>query len=182
MDATTLVAALFLTAAQPAVAAQPTEQPLPASATYQVGFSPRAGALETVLRGIQSARSTIQVAAYSFTSKPIAAALLDAHKRGVKVAVVADERDNGKQYSAVTFLANNGVPVRLNGNYAIHHHKFMVMDGQHVELGSFNYSAAAVDRNAENALLLSNVGPLAKTYATEWQRLWNEATPLKPAY
>lgn len=155
---------------------------MPVGATFEVAFSPRAGALGTVIRGIEGARHSILVAAYSFTSKPIATALLDAQQRGVKVAVVADERDNSKQYSAVTFLANNGVPVRLNGNYAIHHNKFMVIDGESVQTGSFNYSAAAVDKNAENVLLLSHVPALAQAYSGEWRRLWDEANPLLPKH
>jgi phosphatidylserine/phosphatidylglycerophosphate/cardiolipin synthase-like enzyme len=81
--------------------------------------------------------------------------LLDAHKRGVEVQVVADKKGNSSQYTAVTFLSNQDVPMRLNGRYAIHHHKFMVIDGKHVETGSFNYSAAAADKNAENALGLA---------------------------
>jgi len=122
------------------------------------------------------------VAAYSFTSKPISEALLDAHRRGIKVSVVADQKDNKKKYSAVTFLANQDVPVRLNGNYAIHHHKFMIIDGRNVETGSFNYSAAAFEKNAENVLVLRGVPDLAKAYSQEWQRLWDEATPLPKAY
>ncbi|AOZ48861.1 endonuclease [Chromobacterium vaccinii] len=156
--------------------------PLPAGADYEVGFSPNAGGLVLVLQGIDGAKSSILVAAYSFTSKPIAESLLNAHKRGVKVQVVADEKSNRKGYSAAQFLANQGVPVRLNGNYAIFHHKFMVIDGQNVETGSFNYSAAAANRNAENVLLLRNVKPLANKYAAEWTRLWDEATPLPKAY
>jgi len=107
---------------------------------------------------------------------------LEAHKRGVKVQVVADKKGNSSQYTAVTFLANQGVPVRLNGRYAIHHHKFMVIDGKHVETGSFNYSAAAVNKNAENVLVLRDVPELAAQYAAEWQRLWNEAEPLPAKY
>ena len=156
-------------------------EPLPNNSSYDVGFSPRGGSLNVVLKGIRSAKSSILVAAYSFTSKPIASALLDAHKRGVKVQVVADRKSN-QRYSAATFLANQGVPVRLNGHYAIHHHKFMVIDGENLETGSFNYSAAAADKNAENVLLLWHVKPLAETYRKEWQRLWDEAGPLKAAY
>ncbi|WP_261173334.1 phospholipase D family nuclease [Chromobacterium amazonense] len=156
--------------------------PLPASADYEVGFSPKGGSLALVLQGIDGAKSSILVAAYSFTSKPIAESLLNTHKRGVKVQVVADEKSNGKGYSAAQFLANQGVPVRLNGNYAIFHHKFMVIDGQHLETGSFNYSAAAANKNAENVLMLRNVKPLADKYAAEWARLWDEATPLPKAY
>ena len=94
--------------------------------------------------------------------------MLDAHKQGVKVQVVADRKANEKKYSAATFLSNHGVPVRLNGNYAIHHNKLMVIDAEQVETGGFNYTAAAADKNAENVLLLWHVKPLAETYRKEW--------------
>lgn len=61
----------------------------------EVGFSPAHGgqsALNVVLDGITNAQSEILVAAYSFTSKPIAAALVDAQERGVTVRVVADKK------------------------------------------------------------------------------------------
>lgn len=145
------------------------------SFSYELGFSPNGESLQIVLNGIADAQETILVAAYSFTSRPIAEALLDAHKRGVQVAVVADKKGNSTRYTAVNFLANHGVAVRLNGQYAIMHHKFMVIDKVSVQLGSFNYSAAATDRNAENVFLLKNVPDVAAHYAAEWARLWNES-------
>ncbi|MCL1825379.1 MAG: phospholipase D family protein [Betaproteobacteria bacterium] len=157
-------------------------KPLPPDATFDVGFSPRRGALEVVTKGIKSAKESILVASYSFTSKPIATALLAAHKRGIKVRVVTDAKGDSSKYTAARFLANRGVPVRFNDRYAIHHNKFMVIDGRHVETGSFNFSAAAADKNAENVLLLWNVKPLAEQYTAEWQRLWNEGVDMKPAY
>ena len=134
------------------------------------------------MNGIGKAETSIQVAAYSFTSKPVSLALLDAHKRGVKVQVVADAKSNNGQYSAVAFLANQGVPVRVNGTYAIFHHKFMVLDGRHVETGSFNFSAAAAGKNAENVLLLWNVPEIAARYSREWERLWAEGIEIKARY
>jgi phosphatidylserine/phosphatidylglycerophosphate/cardiolipin synthase-like enzyme len=160
----------------------PTTEPLPPDAAYDIGFSPKRGALDVILAGIESAQVSILVAAYSFTSKPISEALRNAHKRGVDVKVVADAKGNSDKYTAVTFLANQGIAVRLNGKHAILHHKFMVIDGLHVQTGSFNFSAAAANRNAENVLLLWHVKPLADQYAAEWQRLWDEGIHLKPAY
>lgn len=96
--------------------------------------------------------------------------------------VVVDAKSNTGRYTAANFLANYEVPVRKNGNYAVMHHKFMVIDGEHVQTGSFNYSAAAVSRNAENVLMLWNMPELAGIYTREWQRLWDEAIPMPPAY
>jgi phosphatidylserine/phosphatidylglycerophosphate/cardiolipin synthase-like enzyme len=56
---------------------------VPAFAETEVGFSPSGSAHELIIRAIQGARQSIRMAAYSFTSKDIARALVDAHKRGV---------------------------------------------------------------------------------------------------
>lgn len=162
----------------PAVQAAET---FPATASYTVAFAP-GSALATVVDAVREAKTSIFVAAYSFTSRPIALELLNAHKRGVQVFVVADADDAGERYSAVRFLANQGVPVRLNARYAVQHNKFMVIDGQTVETGSFNYTTAAAARNAENVLLIRGTPQLARTYAAEWRRLWDEGADLAPAY
>lgn len=61
----------------------------PVMATLTVGFSPattdQQSALEVVLSTINGAKRSVDVAAYSFTSKPIAAALVAAKNRGVSV-------------------------------------------------------------------------------------------------
>jgi phosphatidylserine/phosphatidylglycerophosphate/cardiolipin synthase-like enzyme len=169
---------LLTSPAQPA----PIATPLPPQATIEAGFSPKGESLHIILKAIKSAEEAVLVAAYSFTSKPISEALRDAHRRGVKVQVVADKKGNSSQYSAVTFLANQGVPVRVNSRYAIFHHKFMVIDGRHVQTGSFNYSAAAVEKNAENVLLLRDVPELAGMYARNWEKYWRESETVKPRY
>ena len=142
----------FLLLAPHAEAGAQSQFAIPPQASLQIGFSPREGALELVLAIIQGARKSILVAAYSFTSRPVATALVDAQRRGVAVFVVADGPEAGKGYSAVSFLANQGVSVRSNSRFPLMHSKFMVVDGLHVQTGSFNYTAAGA-RNAENVLV-----------------------------
>jgi phosphatidylserine/phosphatidylglycerophosphate/cardiolipin synthase-like enzyme len=156
--------------------------PINQGASFDIGFSPDQGSLPLVLKAISSAQKSIHVAAYSFTSKPIAEALLAAKNRGIDVKVIADEKSNSGKYSATTYLANNNVPVKLDGNYPIFHHKFMVIDGVSLETGSFNYSAAAASKNAENVLVLWNVPAIAATYENQWNSLWNEASVLKHSF
>jgi phosphatidylserine/phosphatidylglycerophosphate/cardiolipin synthase-like enzyme len=155
--------------------------PINSGASFDIGFSPNQGSLPLVLNAINSAQKSTHVAAYSFTSKPIAEALLAAKKRGIDVEVIADQKSNSGKYSATTYLANNNVPVKLDGNYPIFHHKFMVIDGVSLETGSFNYSAAAT-KNAENVLVLWNVPAIAVAYEKEWQQLWKEAQVISPNY
>jgi len=160
----------------------PVAKNISSQTAFEIGFSPEGTSLDIILRAINGAEKSILVAAYSFTSKPISTALLDAHKRGVDARVVADAKSNSGRYSAVTFLANQGVPVRINSRYAIFHHKFMVIDGRHLETGSFNYSAAAVGKNAENVLLLRDVPEMAAIYTREWEKLWDESEEVAPRY
>jgi len=149
------------------------------AADIEAAFSQRGQSLELILSTISSATESLLVAACTFTSKPIAEALLAAHERGVQVRVVADKRSSADRNTALNFLANRGVSVRLNGKYAIHNHKFMVIDGRHVQTGSFNYTNAAVSKNAENVLVVRNNPELAGQYAKEWQQHWDEGESIK---
>jgi len=151
------------------------QTPLPAGATFDLGFTPGGTSLEVVLKAISSAKSTLLVAAYEFTSRDIAEALEAAAHRGVKVRIVADFKASKDKYSQLSILSSAGIPVRLDERNAIHHHKFMVIDSSSIETGSFNYTTSAIKRNAENALVLWNVPNLAGEYGKEWERLWGES-------
>ncbi|VFP83473.1 phospholipase D family protein [Candidatus Erwinia haradaeae] len=159
--------------------------PLLASTSIEdikIGFSPGEGAKQIVLLAISEAKKSIDIAAYSFTSKPIALALLDAQSRGVSVRLVADKKSNSNRYTAATYLSNHRIPVKLNEKYAIMHNKFMIIDGYSVETGSFNYTQSAANRNAENVIYLRHQSEIAEKYMKEFDRLWKEATYISPSY
>jgi phosphatidylserine/phosphatidylglycerophosphate/cardiolipin synthase-like enzyme len=106
--------------------------------------------------------------AYSFTSAPIAKALVDAHRRGVKVQIILDKSQCIEKYSSADFLAHAGIPTCIDPKHAIAHNKIMVIDGYEVLTGSFNFTKAAEEHNAENLLVIQNA-PLAAKYAKNWQ-------------
>jgi phosphatidylserine/phosphatidylglycerophosphate/cardiolipin synthase-like enzyme len=151
------------------------QTPIPAGASYDLGFSPGGTSLQVVLKAIHSAKSSLLVACYEFTDRDIAEAIEAAAHRGVKVEIVADYKAAQAKYSQIRILKAAGIPIRLDEKYAIHHHKFMVIDAESIETGSFNYTTAAVKHNAENALVLWNVPNLAKDYTEEFERLWAES-------
>ncbi len=153
------------------------QAPLPAGASFDVGFSPGGSSLAVVEKVIRSAKPKILMACYEFTSRDIAEALEDAAHRGVKVRIVADWKAAHDRYSQTGILKDTGIPVRLDRHYAILHHKFMVVDGATLETESFNYTFGATKHNAENALVLWNVPQIADVYAREWERLWKESIP-----
>jgi phosphatidylserine/phosphatidylglycerophosphate/cardiolipin synthase-like enzyme len=135
---------------------------------WEVHFSPNGDCTDSILRELARAKTSILVQAYSFTSAPIAKALIDAHKRGVKVEVVLDKSQRGQKYSSATFLFNAGVPTRIDAVHAINHNKVIIIDGETLITGSFNFTKAAEEKNAENLLILRD-RKLASEYAKNWQ-------------
>jgi phosphatidylserine/phosphatidylglycerophosphate/cardiolipin synthase-like enzyme len=107
-----------------------------------VCFTPGENCTQTIVQTLDLAKSSIQAQAYSFTSAPIAKALLDAHKRGVQVQVILDKSQRSDKYSSADFLANQGVPVVIDANHAIAHNKIIIIDGETVLTGSFNFTKA----------------------------------------
>ncbi|MDA8408224.1 MAG: phospholipase D family protein [Deltaproteobacteria bacterium] len=135
----------------------------------QVYFSPNGGCTDAIIKQIDEAKSTILVQAYSFTSTPIAKAFLEAHKRGVRVEAILDKSQRKEKYNSATFLANSGLPVFMDGDHAIAHDKIMIIDGTTVITGSFNFTRAAEEGNAENLLIIRSP-ELAKLYTENWNR------------
>jgi phosphatidylserine/phosphatidylglycerophosphate/cardiolipin synthase-like enzyme len=135
----------------------------------EVFFSPNNGSTAAIVREIEHARSEILVQAYSFTSEPIAKALLKAHKRGINVAVILDKSQKTQKYSSVTFFTNAGIPTYIDARHAIAHNKIILIDRAVVITGSFNFTKAAEEKNAENLLIIRSK-ELAKPYLENWQR------------
>ena len=127
-------------------------------------FTPGDDCTGVILREIGRAGSAIMVQAYLFTSTPIARALLDAHKRGVKVTAVLDASNGTDRYTAADFLANQGIRTLLDGEHNIAHNKVIVIDRAVVITGSFNFTRSAQDANAENLIVLRSK-PVAEAYA-----------------
>ena len=138
------------------------------SQSMDVYFSPHGGCTEAVVRALDAAKDSVLVQAYSFTSAPIAKALVDAHKRGVKVQAILDKSQRTEKYSSATFLKNAGIPTYIDDKHAIAHNKVMVTDGGTVITGSFNFTKAAEENNAENLLIIHD-RELARKYTQNWQ-------------
>ena len=151
----------------------------PASANIEIAFAPlpQRSAERLVIKVINAGEASVFMAAYQMTSKPIADALCRAAERGVAVSAVLDNRSNphGRGNSKRDYLTACGVDVRADACYPIMHDKFIVVDGKHVETGSFNYTFAASERNAENAVVMWNNADMAKRYEAEFDRLFAEA-------
>ncbi|MFH1293966.1 MAG: phospholipase D family protein [Pseudomonadota bacterium] len=162
---------LFLLLAPTHQLSQAATLTLPKDTPTEVCFSPQGGCTDAINKALRQARQEILVQAYSFTSAPIAKALLDAHKRGVKVHVILDKSQKTQKYSSssATFLKNSRIPTFIDDKHAIAHNKIMIIDRETVITGSFNFTKAAEEKNAENVLIIRDKG-LAKVYMENWDK------------
>jgi len=124
---------------------------------------------EAIIHEIKQAKTEILVQAYSFTSAPIAKALVTAYKRGVKITAILDKSQRSESYTSATFLKNAGIPTYIDDRHAIAHNKIMIIDRATVITGSFNFTKAAEEKNAENLLIISS-RELAKPYIDNFQK------------
>jgi phosphatidylserine/phosphatidylglycerophosphate/cardiolipin synthase-like enzyme len=156
-----LFAVLFWTSAN--------AEPIPSTGTVEAFFSPNGGATTAIVREIGGAQQEILVQAYSFTGKQIAKALIEAKKRGVKIEAVLDKSNETAKYSAATFLHNSGIPVLIDSDHAIAHNKIMIIDRSTLITGSFNFTSAAENKNAENFLVIKGNKPLVDRYIQNYE-------------
>jgi phosphatidylserine/phosphatidylglycerophosphate/cardiolipin synthase-like enzyme len=138
----------------------------------QVYFSPEDGTADHLVELIRGAKQSIYFLAYSYTSDEIALAMIDRAKAGVTVAGVF-ETSQFRSNTGTEFkhLLSAGVDVRLDGNPRNMHHKVIILDGQTVVTGSYNFSASAEDRNDENTLVIHSP-EIAAQFMAEYQRIF----------
>jgi phosphatidylserine/phosphatidylglycerophosphate/cardiolipin synthase-like enzyme len=149
---------------------------LPKDTPVKVYFSPKGGCTDAIIKEIEQAKTDIFVQAYSFTSVPIAKALVSSHKNGVKVQVILDKSQLSEKYTSATFLTNAGIPTYIDDKHAIAHNKIMIIDMTTVITGSFNFTNAAEEKNAENILVISS-RKLAKDYFDNWLKHKEHSEP-----
>lgn len=143
----------------------------------QVYFSPEDKTARHLLELIDSAQESIYFMAYSFTADDIATAMLERARDGVTVSGLFEQSQYhsnvGTEYDR---LLSAGLDVRLDSNPRNMHHKVIIIDGQIVVTGSYNFSASAATRNDENTLIIHNP-EIASRYLAEFERVFTQRKP-----
>lgn len=137
--------------------------------SYEVCFTPGGDCTNEIISIINAAKKQILVQAYGFTSPPIAKALANAAHRGVTVKIILDKSQTSKRYTIASYLTHQGIPVWIDYRPAIAHNKVIITDSSTIITGSFNFTKAAQQKNAENLLVIHDTG-LAKKYIDNWNK------------
>jgi phosphatidylserine/phosphatidylglycerophosphate/cardiolipin synthase-like enzyme len=139
-------------------------------------FSPDRGTADTIIGFIDKCQTHLCAAIYSITHDGIANAVIRAHNRGVQVRILTDKVQAGNRYADDERMQLAGVPVRLDTQPGLMHHKFIAGDENAVGTGSFNWSANADKRNAENFVIV-RLKYVVDEFQAEFDRIWELNAP-----
>lgn len=119
-----------------------------------------AAALGALIHDIDSAKTEISGAIYSFTHRDIAKAIKRAASRGVNVYLLMDAKSNLKNtHSRIGDVAKirnievrtlSGLPAKKGNYFGKMHMKVLVIDGKKAYFGSANWSNSAFGLNYES--------------------------------
>ena len=115
--------------------------------------TPPNGVEARLAAAITAAQTGVIVCEYELTSVPLTAALLAAAKRGVRLTIILDAKEAARETSHAKTLKAAGITVLLDSAHAIMHVKLCVVDGKIAIYGSYNWSFAAENENAELSII-----------------------------
>jgi phosphatidylserine/phosphatidylglycerophosphate/cardiolipin synthase-like enzyme len=131
-------------------------------------FSPPDGVMDHLIEYVKGARKSVHFMIFTYTDTDLAAAMIARNKAGLDVQGVIENR--GASQGALVPLYCAKVPVKLDGNKYTMHHKVIILDGQTVITGSFNFTKAADNENDDNLLVIHSPA-VAALYEQEYQRM-----------
>lgn len=140
------------------------------TADVDICFTPGERCDIRIINAIDHAQRMIDVQAYQLTSAPIKAALVRANERGVKVKIILDKSQIHKY--------DISIPAWIDRKPAIAHNKVMIIDDNIVITGSYNFSANAQCRNAENLVIIKS-HQIANRYLSNFDYRLRQSFPLR---
>lgn len=134
-------------------------------------FSPGPDCLGQIVNRFFNSRRTVDVCVFTITDDRVAGAMLDAHRRGVKLRVVTDDQKAADLGSDIERLHHAGVPTKADRSPFHMHHKFAIFDGARLLNGSYNWTRGAAEQNCEN-LIDTGDARLVSAFQKQFDTLW----------
>lgn len=150
-------------------------QPSSTSEMYESAayFSPGDNCAQAIANLFQRAQRQVDVCVFTITDDRITDAILDAHRREVKIRIISDNDKAEDAGSDVGLLARRGVAVRFDQSEYHMHHKFAIFDEVKLLTGSYNWTRGAARYNEENFIVTDDTR-LSRSFARVFQGLWDK--------
>ena len=159
----------------PTTAVAPTTAPMLATTQPAISIephlSPEQEIAPTIVKLIDNAQHSLDIAAFAFTHPDIANAVVRAHQRGVKVRMVMDMVNEREKNSLAPELIKAGIPLRVRHKRGFQHSKYPIIDKSIIVTGSFNFTTSADERNAENIVIVRNALDAEKQFSEDYKLL-----------
>jgi phosphatidylserine/phosphatidylglycerophosphate/cardiolipin synthase-like enzyme len=154
----------------------------PSSATDTAFFTPGDACWQHIVHRLHTARKTADLCVFTITDDRISRAVVEAHRRGVRLRIFSDAEKAHDLGSDMRQFADEGIAVKLvrvvahadPGVSGHMHHKFAIFDGTRLLNGSYNWTRGAANVNYED-LIDTAEAPLVAAFAAEFERLWNKS-------
>ena len=146
---------------------------------WQVYFttpgSPNQEIPQALVKLIDQAKTSIDIAAFEFNLDPVADALIQAKNRGVKIEWITDDKygleaDNKANHGQFDRLIKAGITVKSDHRSGLMHDKFIILDQQVVWTGSTNLTVNGTQKNNNNVLVMRSP-EIATIYEGEFQEM-----------
>lgn len=136
---------------------------------------------EGLIEVINSAQRSLDIAIYELNLEEVGQAILVARDRGVNVRLVTDT-DELEELETLIRLQEAGIPIVPDDRSSLMHNKFVVVDGQAVWTGSWNFTPNDTFRNNNHAIYIQSP-ELAQNFATEFDEMFSQHAfgPTSPA-
>jgi len=142
-----------------------------AAAAHSAYFTPGDACLRKLRELCAAARRQLDICVFTLADDRLSEAVLDAHRRGVRVRIISDDDKRFDRGSDIAQLAEAGIEIRLDRGPAHMHHKFAVFDASLLANGSFNWTRSASMSNDEN-LVVSRDAYLVRCFGGQFETLW----------
>lgn len=139
-----------------------------------VYFAPEDNVEKIIHDSIKKSEKSLKFMYFSFTSDVIGEVMIEKYIAGIEVRGVFEKKGSDTPYSEFIKMKIEGLPVRLDSNKDIMHHKVLIIDNLKVITGSFNLSNNANIRNDENIIIIESPEIAAK-YIEEFNRIYGKA-------
>ena len=152
------------------------QQPLVSDAptvSAEAFFSPGDDCPRRIRRLLARAQSSVEICVFTITDDRLSSAILDAHRRKVKVRIITDDDKATDRGSDAERLAEAGVDLRMDRSSYHMHHKFALFDSSLLLTGSYNWTRSAADSNEEN-FIISGDSRFIKPFSQLFEQLWQQ--------
>ena len=138
-------------------------------------FAPDHNPEMEIMKQMMKARKRIDFAIFTFAqSSGIDDTMVRLQELGLPIRGVLDATQANQKWAATRLVHGAGIPVwlvRRQAQVNKLHHKLMVIDGQVVIAGSFNYTGPANRLNDENIIILGDLGSTSAASITAQRKL-----------